>query len=185
VVKSLGEVIVMKSWKWIGVVVLGAALAGAGCGGDDDDDKSSAGSSGKSAAGASGKDSSSAGSGSPMTMLPEGAIACGKTVCELGEGETAMLCCFDEFSGMCGMKSGAGSNCVMRVESDSRCPSVSVGGMFTLPSCCTADNMCGINAGIFTGSMDCTELSQASMMAMMRAGGMGGFITFPPAKACE
>ena len=166
----------MKSWKWFGVLVLGATLA-MGCGGDDDDGDSNT---EEETAGKGGSGNEDAGTGLPN--LPEGAVACGKDICMLEDGEEATLCCFDEFSAKCGMKQGTmGNTCVMRVTSDKRCPSVAVGGgMFTLPSCCTADNMCGINAGVFTGGMTCTELS----MAAMDPRGMG-MIMFPPPKACD
>jgi hypothetical protein len=171
----MDEVSVMKSWKWIAVLVLGASLA-VGCGGDDDDDDD-----GKNSpsAGKGGGGSPDAGTGLPD--LPDGSVACGKVICEPEENEASTLCCFDEFSAQCGMKQGAtATNCVKRVMSDKRCPSVMIGGMFTLPACCTADNMCGINAGAFTGSTTCTELS----MAAMDPRGMG-MITFPPPQACE
>jgi hypothetical protein len=174
----MDEVSVMKSWKWFGVLVLGATLA-MGCGGDDDDDGDK---DAPTEEGEAGDNGSNPDAGTGLPELPEGAVACGKTTCELEEGETATLCCFDEFSAKCGMKQGmTGNACVMRVMSDNRCPSVAVaGGMFTLPSCCTADNMCGINAGVFTGGTSCTELG----MAAMDPRGMG-MITFPAPKACD
>jgi len=166
----------MKSWKWIAVLVLGATLA-VGCGGDDDDDD-------KKPEPSAGKGGGGAADAGALPSLPEGAVACGKVICKPEEGETATLCCFDEFSAKCGMKQGTGAACVMRVTPDSRCPSASgMGGMFMLPSCCTDDNMCGINAGVFTGSTTCTELGQAAMDAMDR--GAGNFIMIPPPQACE
>jgi hypothetical protein len=165
----------MKSWKWIGVLLLGAALA-MGCGGDDDDDgdkNTDEGSSG------SGGEKDAGGDDNPLG-LPEGAVACGTKTCELQEDETATLCCYDEFSAACGMMNPTGG-CVRRVTPDPRCESVSLaGGMFVLPSCCTADNMCGIQAGVFTGQMTCTELGAAAMDPR----GMG-MIMFPPPKACD
>jgi hypothetical protein len=171
---TLGEVIVMKSRKWMGVLVLGALLA-VGCGGDDDDDS-------KSDEGSSGKGSTQDAGKPPGSDLPMGAVACGKETCELQEGETATLCCFDPFTAKCGMMQGT-QGCVMRVESYPGCPSVmGGGGMFSFPSCCTADNMCGINASLFMPGETCTELGAAAMRAMSMGG--GSFITIPPPQPC-
>jgi hypothetical protein len=166
----------MKSWKWMAVLVLGAALAAAaGCGGDDDDDD----------APAKTPDKGTAGKGdepAEMMEVPEGGVACGNQVCMPQEGSTVTLCCADPFSAKCGMMQG--QSCVPRVETDPRCPSIMVGGgMFTLASCCTDDNMCGIDTSIFTGE-PCTELGMAKQQAMMM-GGMGSFIMFPDPKPCE
>jgi len=164
----------MKSWKWIAVLVLGASLA-VGCGGDDDDDDDN----GKPSAGKGGGGSEDAG----LPPVDEGSVACGKVICMPEEGETATLCCFDEFSAKCGMKQGmSGAACVMRVTPYKGCPSAMGMGGLTLPSCCTDDGMCGINAGAFTGSTTCTENSEAMMDAAER--GAGNFITIPPAQAC-
>jgi hypothetical protein len=176
----MDEVRVMKSWKWMSVLVLAAILA-VGCGGDDDDDdmKTDESSAGKGGGGsAAPKDAGTAG-------MDDTEVACGKVICKPEEGETATLCCFDEFSAKCGMKQGmSGQTCVMRVTPDSRCPSATgMGGGFTLPSCCTADNMCGINASVFTGGSTCTELGEAQMDAMER--GAGNFIMIPDPQACE
>jgi hypothetical protein len=176
----MSEVIVMKSWKWMAVLMmLGAALA-VGCGGDDDDDDKATGSAGK---GSAGKGSSEAGaSGSPDTMeVPDGGVPCGNQVCMPQEGSTVTLCCADPFSAKCGMMQG--QSCVARVVTDPRCPSIMAGGgMFILASCCTDDNMCGIDTSVFNGN-PCTELGMAASQAMMMGGGM--FITFPPPKSCD
>lgn len=162
----------MKSWKLIVVLTLGAVLA-AGCGGGDDDDT------------ATKDDKGSAGSAADekpaeVAEVPMGGVACGNQVCMPDEGSTVTLCCADPFSAKCGMMQG--QSCVARVVMDPRCPSIMAGGMFTLASCCTADNMCGIDTSIFTGE-PCTELGAAAMQAMMM--GRSGFITFPPPKACD
>lgn len=168
----------MKSWKWMAVLVLGAALAAAavGCGGDDDDDDAPAKTPDKGTAGK--------GDEKPAEVMdvPEGGVACGNQVCKPQEGSTVTLCCADAFSATCGMMQG--QSCVKRVETDPRCPSISVaGGMFMLASCCTEDNMCGIDTSVFTGE-PCTELAKAKEQAMMM-GGMGSFIMFPDPKPCE
>ena len=165
----------MKSRKWMGVVVLGALLA-VGCGGDDDDDDDSSG-------GSSGKGSTEPkDAGSPMMMLPEGAVACGKNTCMPVEGEMVTLCCADPFAGTCGMMQGT-SGCVNRVENFPGCPAaMGAGGMFRFPSCCI-EGMCGINASMFMpGGPECTELGEAAMRAADM--GAGSFIMFPAPQAC-
>lgn len=170
----------MKSWKWMGVLVLGALLA-VGCGGDDDDDDGAK--AGKGGSGSAGK-AGSAGKPDNVLDIPDGGIACGaKNICTLDEGEeNVTLCCADAFAGTCGMMQGT-QGCVKRVSSFPGCPSaMGGGGMFRLPSCCTDDGQCGINGGAFTGGDTCTELGAAAERAAMMGAGM--FITFPPPQAC-
>jgi hypothetical protein len=167
----MSEVIVMKSWKLIVVLTLGAVLA-AGCGGGDDDDT------------ATKDDKGTAGTSDEkppeMAEVPMGGVACGNQVCTPQEGSTVTLCCADAFSAKCGMMQGQA--CVALAMTDPRCPSVMAGGMFMLASCCTDDNMCGIDTSLFNGNK-CTELGMAASQAMMMGG--GSFITFPPPKACD
>ena len=172
----------MKSWKWIGVLVLGAALA-VGCGGDDDDDKANDGKDSSGKGGSSAGKGGSAGKPDNVLDVPDGGVACGKNVCKLEEGEeNVTLCCADAFAGTCGMMQGM-SGCVKRIANYPGCPAATGGGgMLRLPSCCTPDGQCGINGGAFAGGDTCTELSAAKMRAMEM--GAGNFIMFPDPQAC-
>lgn len=167
----------MTSWKWIAVLLLGAALA-VGCGGDDDDDAKD---SDKGKAGA-GDEGEAGDDESHIIEVPEGAVACGTNVCEMPEGATAAPCCFDMFAGECGMMGGM--SCTKLIEQDPRCPGIQAGPL-SFASCCTGDNMCGLNTEMFGGS-PCTELGEFAEMAAMRApmGGMG-FLMIPAPKACD
>ena len=63
---------------------------------------------------------------------------------------------------------------------DERCPSVDVMGIFTIPSCCTEDGQCGIDATNFGGG--CVELSVAAAMAAQMG---GGAIEWPKPQPCK
>jgi hypothetical protein len=174
------------------MAVLIVAALGAGCGDDGGNDGDNDNESGRGGGG-----SGEAGRGG---MIEGEGVACGSTRCTMPEGSTAEPCCADMFESVCGMRGGfGGTACVAIVPVDPRCPTVSLGPLGMLPSCCTADNMCGINGEMF-GEAECIELSQAEQEAMDRAmmfggdedGGMpggglpGGFtIDFPDPQACE
>jgi hypothetical protein len=106
-----------------------------------------------------------------------GGEPCGAVICEAPE------CCADPFVSRCGAQLGRA--CLMPPPAspgaDPRCPSISIMGIFTLASCCTDDNQCGIDASTFgTG---CISYEQAEMGA--RNMGAGGFIPWPAAQSCN
>jgi hypothetical protein len=165
------------------------ASLGVSCGGDDDGEEPNM-------AGRGGGNAATSGGG--MIECDDG-VTCGSECCRMPADSMVEPCCRDVFSGECGMLGGfAGDACVAILPMDTRCPAVTImGANFMLPSCCTADNMCGINAGMF-GMASCIELGEAEMRAMEMAmmfgqgdGGMpgmpgGGFmIDFPEPRACE
>jgi hypothetical protein len=151
---------------WTVMLALGTALS-VGCGDDSGGDDDGAGNSG--GAGKSGPTA-----GAQMITCEEGKITCGTDCCGVPDGVMAEPCCQDDFAGQCGMLlSGFGSqqSCVLQVEPDTRCPSVTIPVInFVLPSCCTDDNQCGIDSSTF-GGMGCTDLATARMRAMMFMGG--------------
>lgn len=150
------------TWTLI-VLVLSAAVAG-GCG-DDKDSGSKAGAGGSSRAGTGGA--------GPKTA------PCGSKNCEPPAEGTAEACCMDAFSSTCGFMLPGGM-CAPSVLGDPRCPSVSVGGGIMLPSCCTDDGQCGIDATMF-GMPGCVDLASAAERAKTMGGGM---IMFPEPRAC-
>jgi len=108
-------------------------------------------------------------------------IACGAEVCQEGG------CCADPFQSLCGAAIGE-RGCIKPPEpdenSDERCPEVSIPGFFVLPSCCTADNMCGVNAMGFGAPTPCSELGALKMAVEQMTGGMAPF-NIPAPQACE
>lgn len=110
-------------------------------------------------------------------LVADGSVPCGVEPCEPG------ACCADPFAGICGVPIGE-NGCLMPspedTMSDDRCPSVDVMGLFTIPSCCTEDGQCGIDATNFGGG--CVELSVAADMAAAMG---GGFIMWPSPRPCE
>ena len=88
-------------------------------------------------------------------------------------------CCADEATSTCGT-SIMGNACSKQSEGDPRCPSIQAMGLFTIPSCCTPGNMCGIDASMF-GFGGCTDLASAAMLSQMM--GSGGDIPAP--RACD
>lgn len=150
---------------WI-MVLATMAAAWAGCGGDDgdksaDDDAKS---------GASGRDADGDAKGVP----------CGNTTCKPPESGDLMACCLDPFSSTCGASKPGGICATAATNGDPRCPSVDVMGGLVLPSCCTDDDKCGINAAMF-GAMGCVELGTAAEMAKTMG---GGSLKWPEPRAC-
>jgi hypothetical protein len=87
------------------------------------------------------------------------------------------LCCKSNFDGTCGQMV-AGSCTDLPPPPDKRCMSstfMAGGSPVMVPSCCTANNECGLifNAGI--GTSMCTSLTQAKMFGarFMTMGAMG------------
>jgi len=186
------------------------ALFGAGCGGDDDANaKADAGGKGpgkgmdastgsqsdggspgkKPTGGGSDKDASTTGGGGGSSNANlDGAVVdedsgieqCGAVECALP------MCCADPFASMCGVQISEVA-CLLPVEntmsSDPRCPDVSImNGAFSIPSCCTDDGKCGINAQ--QAGMGCISLEEV-IMYTMSMGGVGAMIPWPEPKACN
>jgi hypothetical protein len=153
---------------WTAIVTM-MSVIGAGCGGDDADNPASGGASGRAA-------DSDADKGEK----------CGTTTCMPPEPAGDLTaCCLDPFTSTCGTKKPGGQCATAQTTGDPRCPSVDImmGGMagLLLPSCCTDDGKCGINATMF-GSMGCVELGTASEMAK----NMGGAnLMWPAPRACD
>jgi hypothetical protein len=121
-----------------------AALGATACGSDD-----------------SGKKASPAKGGEKTNT--EGQVPCGPTTCKPKEGFMGQLCCKSNFEGTCGQMV-AGSCTDLPPDPDKRCESTTFmagGSPVMIPSCCTANNECGLvfNAGI--GTAMCTSLVQA------------------------
>lgn len=118
--------------------------------------------------------------GDPVEVADAGpGVPCGAEVCDEG------ACCADPFVSLCGAPIGERGCLLPSPEStsaDPRCPSVDVMGFFTIPSCCTADGQCGIDATNFGSG--CVSLAMAAEMAMQMGGG-ASFVTWPPPQPCE
>lgn len=157
-----------------------------GCGGDDDSSENVAPDSGSDASDSGGSGGSSGGGGSGGNGGTGGStmtVPCGSETCESPEAAMGFItaCCADEATSTCGT-SLMGSPCAEAGESDPRCPPLNVMGFLMLPSCCTADNQCGIDAAMF-GRPGCVDLGTAAEQAEMMGGGMG--ITLPEPRACD
>lgn len=129
-------------------------------------------------------DSNGDGDGDEVEVLDAGnGILCGSTACPMGG------CCADQFQSLCGAAIGV-SGCIKPPEpdenSDQRCPEISIAGFFTLPSCCTPEGDCGINASMFSPTATCVEISEFEMRARMMLGDSGGALPFeiPEPKRC-
>lgn len=150
----------MTRWVlWTVMLMLGTALV-TSCGDDSDGDGPAAGTGG----------SNKAGTGGPAMEIKceAGEMVCGTACCGSDDPMTP-ACCADDFSGMCGMSVsafGGTAACVPAVETFAGCPSLTIPVvMFKVPSCCTADKMCGLEGTLF-GMPGCTELGEAAMRAM-------------------
>jgi hypothetical protein len=153
---------------WTMIVAVVSAFGFGACGGDDDKPSTKTNSAGSAHA--------AAGSGSDKGE------ACGKTTCMDPEPAGDLkACCLDPFSNKCGTKKADGPCGPAQPAGDSRCPSVDIMGGGALPSCCTTDGKCGINATMF-GSMGCVELSVAAEMAKSMG---GGSLMWPAPKSCD
>jgi hypothetical protein len=141
-----------------------AALGAMACGGDD-----------------SGEKSSPSKTDTKKDDTPEGSVGCGPKTCKPDEGFMGQLCCKSNFDGTCGQMV-AGTCTDLPPPADKRCESstfMAGGNTVSVPSCCTANNECGLifNAGI--GAPMCTSLSQAKMFgARFMAMGMMGTMMF-------
>ena len=163
-------------------------ILAAGCGDDEGSNESAAPDSGtdESNSGGSGGTAGNAGSGASGGSGGTGgaaqSVACGSETCETPAGAMGFItaCCADEATSTCGT-SIMGNACAAEGESDPRCPSLDIMGFLMLPSCCTADNQCGIDAAMF-GMPGCVDLATAGEQAEMMGGGMG--ITLPEPQAC-
>ncbi|HET6333066.1 MAG TPA: hypothetical protein VFG30_07620 [Polyangiales bacterium] len=141
---------------------------GAGCGGDDAEKPASGANSGASGRAADGDDA-------------DKGKTCGTKTCTVPEPAGDLTaCCLDPFTSMCGVQKAGGLCGTAQNNGDPRCPSVDIMGGLLLPSCCTDDDKCGINATMF-GSMGCVELGTAAEMAKT----MGGAnLMWPAPRAC-
>jgi hypothetical protein len=110
-------------------------------------------------------------------------VACGSVMCSSeGSGVASFLarpCCVDEAKGICGTSPITGGGCAEPVESDSRCPELDVMGFLKLPSCCTAENRCGLNASMF-GMPGCVDLKNAATQVPAM-----GLVMFPQPRTCD
>jgi len=76
---------------------------------------------------------------------------------------------------------GRGGSASSMVMSDPRCPSVKLGGVTELPSCCDPNGQCGINAAMF-GQPLCIELAMADQQAKSLGANSADY---PPPRACD
>lgn len=138
------------------------------------DSSGGAGGTGKTGA-SSGSGSSSMANGASNNASVAMAVKCGAKMCT-SQGGFAAACCADEKTETCGT-SFMGGGCSVPEPGDERCPGVM--GFVTLPSCCTDDGMCGINASMF-GMPGCIELGAAAARAQMTSAS-----AFPKPQACD
>jgi len=212
----------------LAVLALGASTFG--CGGDADDCSagtaaagtgsggaagSATGGSGATsgAAGASGSSTGTGGSGGMMAATGGAGglgapmpVECGTTTCEPDPMGSAFIrpCCVDMATATCGTMLPLIGMCAEPVDPDPRCDSIMVMS-FVIPSCCTADNRCGISSAMFSADA-CTSIEDITAMFEMPDGGAddggtgdggmpdggGGMMgmnpfgaTLPAPKACE
>ena len=141
---------------WTVMLILGTAL-NVSCGDDSD---------GGGGAGTSGGKAGTAPDGKKIECETN-EMVCGEKCCGQGPGQMAPACCSDPFEGVCGMSVsvfGSTPACIKQVASVSGCPPLSVGPI-SIPSCCTPEKMCGLDASLF-GMPGCTELGEAQRRAM-------------------
>jgi len=172
-------------WTW--VVLVSVTLAG--CSSDDSgDDDAPAGGVGGSAGGTAGVGGSTGGAGGmsgaggtggaggTMAAMP---VPCGTATCQpVGGGimfpglPLPRACCADEAMGTCGTMPASGGTCMPPLQADPRCPVVMSSLPVPLISCCTADNMCGLDGSAL--GMGCVDFGTV-------AGGPLGMILMVPA----
>ncbi|MDH5672149.1 MAG: hypothetical protein OEZ06_08370 [Myxococcales bacterium] len=165
----------------------GASKGDDGAGQGSSDGSSDGGSSGSSSGSdeAGGSDGEATGDDSffvdaGMYANVDGGIPCGATYC------APDACCADQFVSVCGAPIGE-RGCIMPppadTSSDPRCPELNLMGFFTLPSCCTEDGMCGIDAANFgTG---CIENARFAELASQMGGGGVDASVFPGPQMCD
>jgi hypothetical protein len=108
------------------------------------------------------------------------AVKCGSMMCQSPAGAMGFItaCCADEKTSTCGT-SAMGGTCAVPSAGDPRCPKVEVMGFgITLPSCCTAQGQCGLDASMF-GMPGCIDLATAATQAASMGMGMGGPLPAP------
>ena len=191
---------------WLAVALTAAAV---GCGDDDDDSTPIAGSGGAAGsrtAGSGGRAGALGGAGTTGVVVAE-PVACGSSQCQppnsLLSGlagiasligitlPSAVPCCLDSADGSCGTAASADATCEAPAIADARCPGLSFGAIPGLPTgaapganmggCCIA-NQCGLDGSLF--GRGCLESSEAQTL-LNGIAGLGGFLTFPPALACD
>jgi hypothetical protein len=131
-----------------------------------------------------GGDQGKADSGAVITQ-----VACGSETCKIDPllASYAAPCCAKESDGTCGwrMLQGGDGKCNPSVKPDTRCPSIDVMKLFTVPSCCTAKNRCGLDGSMF-GMAGCTSLEDLEKQrAMLDAGTMANTTQLPAPRACN
>jgi len=144
-------------------------------------------------AGASGAAGTGTAGSAGMAAMP---IECGSTTCEPTGSFFMRACCADSATSTCGMSFsfGGGGGCSVPVDPDPRCDSITI-MTFQLPSCCTADNRCGIDSSGFDMG-GCRSLDELAEIAMGDGGvgdggmpmTMGGFdisVVLPEPRDCE
>lgn len=163
-----------------------SAIAVVSCGDDDADasDRDAGGSTGDNAGGKGGGGGTAAGQGAQnggAGVAADSAVKCGSTTCAAPGGAMGFIsaCCADEAKSMCGM-SLMGNPCSVPSSGDMRCPGHQVMGL-TVPSCCTSDGLCGLDASMF-GFGGCTDLKSAAAQAGAMMGGSGNL---PSPRACD
>lgn len=151
------------------IVTLLSSVSASGCGSDKSGEDS----------GNAGRDTGSSGRGAAGSTDTTG-ITCGSTTCMPPEGGGLTACCLDPFSSTCGTSKAGGMCGTAQVTGDPRCPAVDIMMGVMLPSCCTDDGKCGIDATMF-GMPGCVDLATAAEMAKSMG---GASLTFPEPRAC-
>jgi hypothetical protein len=162
-----------------------AGESGGGEAGDGEAGESGGGEAGDGEAGESGGEG---GTGGDVVPLDAGAsdagdvTTCGSAVCVAPE------CCDDAFVSRCGLRVGEKACLPPQMSttmSDERCPSVPISnGAFMIPSCCTEEGRCGIDAN--AAGMGCIALEEViAFTSMDGGGGIGATIMWPEPKACD
>ena len=191
---------------WLALVVSTAAI---GCGDDDDDSSAPRAGSGSGAgrsAGTGGRAGALGTAGTPGVVVAE-PVPCGSTQCAppnsllgglagIASAFGIMLpssvpCCLDPALETCGTAASAEATCEAPAIPDARCPGLGFGAIPGAPAggaaganmggCCIA-NQCGLDGSIF--GRGCLESSEAQTL-LNGIAGLGGFLTFPPAQACD
>jgi hypothetical protein len=162
-----------------------AACSGADVGGVISPDASmhSAGKSGQAAIGSAGRGGRNAatGGGNAPGDGQATSVKCGSATCMSPAAAMGFItaCCADEATSTCGTAAMGGA-CAKPIPDDPRCPGIDVMGVIMLPSCCSQNGMCGIDASMF-GMPGCVDLGVAAKQAMS----MGGGIALPSPRACD
>ena len=169
----------------LALIALVFAAFAYGCGDDDaPGDDETAPDSGTPGAGGSGGAGGSSGSGGAGSGGSGGAqataVTCGTATCEAPAAAMGFIaaCCADDATSTCGT-SIMGGPCGGASEGDPRCPGLDGMGFFMLPSCCTDDSQCGIDASMFS-MPGCIDLETAAEQAAM----MGMSVDIPSPQSC-